>query len=104
MLDNRAISDKQKNPNNSRAEELLEKRFLKQYQDETNSSILGFNKLMYHPEKLVGVKNRTNVFPITATLSVGNYCIVFKFVVHMVFSHHKCGRIFQKLTPCVRYF
>tara|TARA_A100001388_G_C28764732_1_gene499999 strand:+ start:432 stop:1589 length:1158 start_codon:yes stop_codon:yes gene_type:complete len=74
MLDNRAISDKQTNPNNSRAEELLEKRFLKQYSDETSSSILGFNKLLYHPEKLVGVKNRTNVFPITATLSVGNYC------------------------------
>ena len=56
------------------SKELLEKRNLKEYNDESSSSILGFNKLMYHPEKLVGVKTYTNVFPITATLSVGNYC------------------------------
>ena len=74
MLDNRNISNKHNNPNNERDKSDLDKRFLKKYSDETSSSILGFNKLMYHPEKLVGVKNRTNVFPITATLSLGNYC------------------------------
>lgn len=74
MIDNRDISNKHNNPNNTRDASELDKRFLKRYSDETNSSILGFNKLIYHPEKLVGVKNRTNVFPITATLSLGNYC------------------------------
>ncbi len=38
------------------------------------SNFLSFDKLIYHPEKLVGYKEDKNVFPITATLSLGNYC------------------------------
>ena len=74
MLDKRIISAKHNNPNNERKIEDLDKRVLKNYSDETSSSILGFNKLIYHPEKLVGLKNNTNAFPLTATLSLGNYC------------------------------
>lgn len=74
MLDKRNISAKHNNPNNERKIEDLDKRVLKNYSDETSSSILGFNKLIYHPEKLVGLKNNTNAFPLTATLSLGNYC------------------------------
>ena len=74
MLDKRIISAKHNNPNNERKIEDLDKRVLKNYSDETSSSILGFNKLIYHPEKLVGLKNNTNAFPSFATLSLGNYC------------------------------
>lgn len=55
MIDKRQISIKHRNPNNIRDPSALEKRSLRQYTDETNSSILGFNKLIYHPERLVGV-------------------------------------------------
>ena len=74
MLDRRIISNKHNNPNNERDSDNLKERNLKYYTDDTISGILGFGKLMYHPEKLVGVKNDSNGFPLTATLSLGNYC------------------------------
>lgn len=72
MLDKREISNKHKNE--VRKSEALDDRSLKNYSDETIFGILGFGKLIYHPEKLVGIKNDKNVFPLTATLSLGNYC------------------------------
>ena len=74
MLDNRKISNKHNNPNNDRTVSDLNKRNLNFYSDETASTFLGFNKLIYHPEKLVGLKTKQNIFPVTATLSLGNYC------------------------------
>ena len=74
MLDNRNISNKHNNPNNERDKSDLEKRSLRNYSDVTSSSILGFGKLVYHPEKLLALKNGRTSFPITATLSLGNYC------------------------------
>ena len=55
-------------------EKKLENRKLLNYKDDTLNSILGFGKLIYHPEKVMGVKQKTNAFPLTATLSLGNYC------------------------------
>ena len=48
----------------------------KKYQNDYNSSFnfLGFDKLIYHPEKLTGFKVDQNIFPLTATISLGNYC------------------------------
>ncbi len=42
--------------------------------EEKSSNFLSFDKLIYHPEKLSGFKIDKNIFPITATLSLGNYC------------------------------
>lgn len=36
--------------------------------------VLGFDKVAYHPEHLVALKNGASTFPVTATLSLGNYC------------------------------
>lgn len=36
--------------------------------------ILGFEKLVFHPEKVLSLKNGEPQFPIHATLSLGNYC------------------------------
>ncbi len=55
-------------------EKKLKDRKLLNYKDDTLNSILGFGKLIYHPEKVIGVKQKTNAFPLTATLSLGNYC------------------------------
>ena len=62
MLDNRNISNKHNNPNNERDKSDLEKRSLRNYSDVTSSSILGFGKLVYHPEKLLALKNGVLLF------------------------------------------
>jgi MoaA/NifB/PqqE/SkfB family radical SAM enzyme len=36
--------------------------------------ILGFEKLIYHYDKLEKIKNQENQFPVHMTLSLGNYC------------------------------
>ena len=69
MIDNR-----QKFSNEKVKEKQLKDRKLVNYKDDTLNSILGFGKLIYHPEKVIGVKQKTNVFPLTATVSLGNYC------------------------------
>ncbi len=74
MLDNRSISNKHNNPNNTRDKSDLNKRSLNIYEDDTFFDLIGYGKLLYHPEKLVGIKNDKNPFPITATLSLGNFC------------------------------
>ena len=74
MLDKRNISNKFNNPENKRDPKDLEKRNLEVYEDDSFNEILGYGKLLYHPEKLVGIKNNTSPFPITATISVGNFC------------------------------
>ena len=69
MIDNRKkfvnFKDKEKN---------LKSRNLVSYSDNSQNSFLGFEKLIYHPEKIVGVKQRNNAFPISATISLGNFC------------------------------
>ncbi len=42
--------------------------------DLSPTNFLSFDKLIYHPEKLAGFKIDKNVFPLTATISLGNYC------------------------------
>ncbi len=37
-------------------------------------SFLSFDKIMYHPEHIVAVKDATPIFPVHATISLGNYC------------------------------
>ena len=74
MLDNRSISNKHNNPNNTRDKSDLNKRSLDIYEDDTFFDLIGYGKLLYHPEKIIGIKNDTNPFPITATLSLGNFC------------------------------
>ena len=37
-------------------------------------NILGFEKILYHPEKLIAIKNNNLQFPIHATVSLNNYC------------------------------
>ena len=74
MLDNRIISNKHNNPDNDRSKDDLKKRSLDIYEDDTFFDLVGYGKLIYHPEKLVGIKNETNPFPITATVSLGNFC------------------------------
>lgn len=37
-------------------------------------NILSFEKILYHPEKLVALKNGDPQFPVHATLSLNNYC------------------------------
>ena len=63
MLDNRKFQ--------SRTSKNLKK---KSNNTEESSNFLSFDKLIYHPEKLIGYKKDKHVFPITATLSLGNYC------------------------------
>ena len=74
MLDKRNKSHKFNNPNNERDAKTLKKRNLEFYEDESFNDILGYGKLLYHPEKIVSIKKDENSFPITATLSLGNYC------------------------------
>lgn len=74
MLDKRNLSNKHNNPENLRSKNDLEKRSLENYQDDSLFDFIGFGKLIYHPEKLVGVKNDKNAFPILATLSLTNFC------------------------------
>ena len=63
MLDNRKFKSKN------------QKKITKKTIVEENSiNYLSFDKLIYHPEKLTGFKVDENIFPITATLSLGNYC------------------------------
>lgn len=69
MLDNRKKLLNTKTQDNN-----LKDRKLTNYHDESQNSILGFGKLIYHPEKIIGVKQGKNAFPITATVSLGNYC------------------------------
>ena len=56
MIDNR-----QKFSNEKVKEKQLKDRKLVNYKDDTLNSILGFGKLIYHPEKVIGVKQKTNV-------------------------------------------
>ncbi len=63
MLDNRTFVVKKKN-NKSKIQQV----------DNSSSNFLSFDKLIYHPEKLTGFKKDKNVFPLTATVSLGNYC------------------------------
>ena len=37
-------------------------------------NILGFEKLLYHPEKLSKIRDDKHQFPVHATISLGNYC------------------------------
>lgn len=73
-LDNRHISNKYNNPDNQRSKKDLLKRDINDYNDETVFEVIGFGKLIYHPEKLVKLKKDESSFPLTATLSLGNYC------------------------------
>ena len=50
------------------------KRDINDYNDETVFEVIGFGKLIYHPEKLVKLKKDESSFPLTATLSHGHYC------------------------------
>jgi len=69
MLDNRKKYTREKD-----LEKNLNDRNLVNYTDSSQNSFVGFGKLMYHPEKIIGVKNKNNAFPISATVSLGNYC------------------------------
>ena len=69
MIDNR-----KKFVNIKEEEKNLKSRNLVNYSDNSQNSFLGFEKIIYHPEKIVGVKQRNNAFPISATISLGNYC------------------------------
>ena len=62
MLDNRKFKSKN------------QKKITKTIVEEDSINYLSFDKLIYHPEKLTGFKVDENIFPITATLSLGNYC------------------------------
>jgi len=37
-------------------------------------SVLSFEKIMYHPENILAVKQQTNIFPVHATISLSNHC------------------------------
>lgn len=37
-------------------------------------SYLTFDKIMYHPENILAIKNSTPIFPVHATISLGNFC------------------------------
>lgn len=37
-------------------------------------SFLDFDKIMYHPENIVAIKNMEPIFPVHATISLGNFC------------------------------
>lgn len=74
MLDKRNLSNKHNNPNNSRLPNDLNKRFLENYNDETFFDLIGFGKIIYHPEKIIDTINETKAFPLLATLSLTNFC------------------------------
>ena len=59
-LDNRDISNKYNNPDNQRSKKDLYKRDINDYNDETVFEVIGFGKLIYHPEKLVKLKKDEN--------------------------------------------
>ena len=63
MLDNRKFIVK-----NRRIKNKIQKNH------DTSFNFLSFDKLIYHAEKLTGFKKDKNVFPLTATVSLGNYC------------------------------
>lgn len=37
-------------------------------------SFLEFDKILYHPENILAIKNKTEIFPVHATISLGNFC------------------------------
>lgn len=37
-------------------------------------NFLTFDKILYHPENIVAIKKRTPIFPVHATISLGNFC------------------------------
>lgn len=37
-------------------------------------SVLSFDKIMYHPEHILAIKNETTIFPVHATISLSNHC------------------------------
>ncbi|MCK5110908.1 MAG: radical SAM protein [Arcobacteraceae bacterium] len=37
-------------------------------------NFLTFNKILYHPENIMAIKNSTPIFPVHATISLGNFC------------------------------
>lgn len=37
-------------------------------------NFLTFDKIIYHPENILAIKNKTPIFPIHATISLGNFC------------------------------
>jgi len=37
-------------------------------------NFLTFDKILYHPEHIMAVKNNTQIFPVHATISLGNFC------------------------------
>lgn len=37
-------------------------------------NVLSFNKIMYHPEHIVAIKDAKPIFPVHATISLGNFC------------------------------
>jgi len=37
-------------------------------------SFLDFDKILYHPENILAAKNNTVIFPVHATISLGNFC------------------------------
>jgi MoaA/NifB/PqqE/SkfB family radical SAM enzyme len=38
------------------------------------ANFLSFDKIMYHPEHLVAIKESKKIFPVHATISLGNFC------------------------------
>ena len=73
MLDNRIISNKHNNPNNNRSKDDLKKRSLDIYEDDTFLILLDTVNLFITLRNLWAL-NETNPFPITATVSLGNFC------------------------------
>ena len=69
MVDNREKFTKKKD-----LEKNLNDRKLINYSDSSENSFVGFGKLLYHPEKVIGVKEKKNAFPVSATVSLGNFC------------------------------
>ena len=76
MIDNR-----KKFVNIKEEEKNLKSRNLVNYSDNSQNSFLGFEKIIYHPEKIVGVKQRNNAFPISATISLEITVIMLAFMV-----------------------
>jgi len=37
-------------------------------------NVLSFNKIMYHPEHILAIKDSKSIFPVHATISLGNFC------------------------------
>lgn len=38
------------------------------------TNFLSFNKIIYHPEHIMAIKSKTTIFPVHATVSLGNFC------------------------------